>query len=202
MNNEDLYKAIGDIDDEYIKKAEILPKKKKFLTYRICGAIAACVCLAVGGITILNNTILKTDTDTNTNTPPDSGNVQIPNPLQEFDSLEEMEEYLGYKVPTLDKEIAAYIVIDDEDTRLARIEYSDGSTFSMADGSGDISGIWGGSFKSSQTISGVEVNFYQYTDVDNVTINYALWETDGFTYSYESLLIDSDDIQTLIEGRS
>lgn len=192
MNSEDLYKAIGDIDDEYIKKAEILPKKKKIVNYRICGAIAACVCLAVGGITILNNTILKTDT----------GNVQIPNPLQEFDSLEEMEEYLGYKVPTLDKEIAAYIVIDDEDAKLARIEYSDGSTFSMADGSGDISGIYGGSFKSSQTISGVEVNFYQYTDVDNVTINYALWETDGFTYSYESLLIDSDDIQTLIEGCS
>ena len=200
MNSEDLYKAIGDIDDEYIKKAEILPEKKKIVNYRICGAIAACVCLAVGGITMLSNTILKTSTDTNT--PSDSGNIQIPNPLQEFESLEEMEEYLGYKVPTLDKEIAAYIVIDDDDAKLARIEYSDSSTFSMADGSGDISGIWGGSFQNSQTISGIEVNFYQYTDVDNVTINYALWESDDFTYSYSGEHISAEEIQTLIEGRS
>lgn len=160
------------------------------MKYKIWGTIGICLCLVVGGTTILKNTMSDHKTD--------SANVQIPNPLHEVQSLNEMEETLKYKIPVLDKEVDAYIVIDDEKTQIARIEYADQSTFNMASGTGDISGIYGGVFEEEKEIDHVKVSFYEYEGIES-TINYALWEKDGFTYSYAGAEISEEEIQDLLQ---
>lgn len=190
MTSEKMYEVIGEINEEYVKGAKETMAKKKVVNYKVLGTIAACLCLAVGGVTVLNNTIL--------NNKPGSEITQIPNPLLEVQSLEEMEKYLDFKVPILDKEVEAYIVINDENSKIARIEYADGSTFNMAHGTGDISGIYGGTFDKEQEISNVKVSFYEYEGVEN-TIKYALWEKEGFTYSYAATKISVEELQSLIQ---
>ena len=105
--------------------------------------------------------------------------VQVVNPIMEVNSLEEMEEYLDFPVPALNKEVESYIVlvIDGYPTQ-ARIRYQDGMNFDMKFGNGDVSGIYGGSLVKEEVINGTKVSFMRYED-----INYAIWEKDGFTYS-------------------
>ena len=105
--------------------------------------------------------------------------VQVVNPLMEVASLEEMEQYLDYSVPALEKEVDAYIVlVFDGYPQMGRIRYADGAVFNMQYGSGDISGIYGGTLKSTEECGEVEVSYYVYEE-----LHYALWETGGFTYS-------------------
>jgi hypothetical protein len=103
-------------------------------------------------------------------------------------SLEEMESQLGYAVPVLDKDIAAYIILTiDASTSMGCIDYADGTSFRMQRGSGDISGIHGGTLESRTEIDTVTVSYHTMED-----LRYALWETDGFTYS----LVGGDSLET------
>lgn len=124
--------------------------------------------------------------------------VQVANPLMEVNSVDEMEKYLDFKVPALDKEVEAYIVIVDENNypKTARIEYKDGSTFNMEYGSNDVSGIFGGTLEKTEEINKTDVKFYTYTDDSSNEVEYAIWEKDGFSYS----LSNSANLQSEIES--
>ena len=109
---------------------------------------------------------------------PDAGFVQVVNPLVSVESVGEMEEKLGYSVPVLDKDVESYIVlVIDGVCESGRIRYADGSDFNIKEGSGDISGIYGGALEVEENIHGTNVSFYVYEE-----LRYAIWEKDGFTY--------------------
>ena len=117
MTNEDLYKAIGDIDDSYIMGAKKTMKVKSKRSYKIWGTIAACFCLVAFGAAMINY-------NANLPTKPQPKLVQVANPLMEVNSVDEMEKYLDFKIPTLNKEVEVYIVKFDENNypKNARIE--------------------------------------------------------------------------------
>ena len=118
--------------------------------------------------------------------------VQIGNPIMEVTSADEMTDYLKFTIPTLDKEVAVYIVITEGNApSIGEIRYADGCEFRMKQGNGDISGIYGGTLTGTETIAGINVSFYQYEH-----LTYALWESDGFSFSY----IFSGDATAEIEG--
>ena len=48
MKNEELYEVIGEIDEKYIKDAHSTVKMKSYLVWIKRGAVAACLCLAIG----------------------------------------------------------------------------------------------------------------------------------------------------------
>lgn len=191
MTNEDLYKAIGDIDDSYIMGAKKTMKVKSKRSYKIWGTIAACFCLVAFGAAMINY-------NANLPTKPQPKLVQVANPLMEVNSVDEMEKYLDFKVPTLNKEVEVYIVIVDENNypKTARIEYKDGSTFNMEYGSKDVSGILGGTLEKTEEINKADVKFYTYTDDGSNGVEYAIWEKDGFSYS----LSNSASLQSEIES--
>ena len=124
--------------------------------------------------------------------------VQVANPIMVVNSVDEMEKYLDFKVPALDKEVEAYIVIVDENNypKTARIEYKDGSTFNMEYGSNDVSGIFGGTLEKTEKINKADVKFYTYIDDSSNEVEYAIWEKDGFSYS----LSNSASLQSEIES--
>lgn len=134
--------------------------------------VAVCLCLGV-----LLSGCGTTQQDESADS--DSGFVQMVNPLVPVNSLQEMEKYLGYTVPVLEKEVSDYIVlVIDGIAESGRIRYADGSDFNIKHGSGDISGIYGGILEAETTIDGISVSFFVYED-----IRYAIWEKDGFTCS-------------------
>ena len=49
-------------------------------------------------------------------------NTQVANPIIAVNTIEEMNDYLNYKMPVLDKDVKDYILI--KDTTHARILYS------------------------------------------------------------------------------
>ena len=190
MTNETFYDTLGDIKDDYINEAMKPHHAKKIFPYKIFGAAAACLCLVLVGTTVLFH---------RTSTKPHPELVQTPNPLLEVQSAKEMSDYLDFDVPVLEKEADTYIVlVVDNYPTMGRIEYQDGSTFSMEYGSGDISGIYGGIFDNEQTINDVRVSFYHYLTDENETMRYALWEKNGFTYSLTGTENLETEIQTLI----
>lgn len=174
MTNEDLYKAIGDINENYIKGANKKMKANFLSNYKVWGAIAACLCVVMLGTAIFGNF---------SNSAPKPERVQVVNPIMEVSSVEEMSKYLDFEVPVLDKDVDTYIVmVIDGYPKSARIMYADDGIFNMKYGTGDISGIFGGKLDKEETINGVQVSFYSYSD--NITdVRYALWENNGFTYS-------------------
>lgn len=195
MRKEDFYNTLNHIEDQYIleakkETAKMIPKKN---LKAIC-AMAACVCMICASVFMFSNF---------GSSRPHPDMVQIPNPLLEVQSLDEMEQYLDFEVPTLNKDVESYVVlVMDHYPTMARITYSDGSIFNKQYGSGDISGIYGGVFAKTEQVNHVEVNFYTYTDEDGTVTSYAIWENDGFSYSlasknttFEQL---STDIQALI----
>lgn len=125
---------------------------------------------------------------------PDPERVQVFNPMMAVSSVEEMESYLDFSVPVLDKEVESYIVlVIDGYPTMGRIYYADGSVFSIQYGTGDISGIYGGTLEDTQPIEGVNVSYYTYE-----TTRYALWETGGFTYSLTGGVTLEEEVTTLI----
>ena len=110
---------------------------------------------------------------------PDPKAVQTANPLMEVASLKQMEKYLDFTVPVLDKEVDRYIVlVIDGYPTMGRIQYVDGGIFNIQYGTGDISGIYGGTYEKLIIVGGPFVSFYSYEDT-----YYAIWENDGFTHS-------------------
>ena len=167
MKKEQFAEILGDINENYVKEAKMNQKVSNKIWIR-WAAMAACLCLILCGTLFLNRT-----------NRPDPEPVQVPNPIVEVASLEEMEQYLDFQVPVLEKDVEAYIVmVIEEYPRSARIIYKDGACFNMMYGSGDISGIYGGVMEKEETVDGTAVTYYTFED-----IHYALWEKDGFTYS-------------------
>ena len=151
-------------------------------TKRFCALILAVLCLA--GLAGCSKKPAA----------PDAGFSQMVNPLVEVASIQEMEEKLGYSVPVLEKAVAAYIVlVIDGKADTGRIHYADGTVFNMKKGTGDISGIYGGTATGEQTIGGVTVCFYAYED-----LRYATWENGGFAYSLSDCPTLEADVAALI----
>ena len=150
--------------------------KRKYLA----AVVAVCLCL-----TMIAGCAKKPEEA------PDTGFVQMGNPLVEVASAEEMEAQLGYSVPVLDKAVEIYFVLAAQQ---ARIRYADGASFDMKQGTGDISGIYGGVEEKTETICGVSVTFLTYEET-----RYAIWEKDGFTYSLTGGENLADEVAVLIE---
>lgn len=188
MTAEKFYEIFGDINERYIAEARN-PAKRKLI--RVWGSMAACLCILLAGLLMYGNYADRT---------PHPEQVQCPSPILEVSSVEEMEQYLDFKVPVLPKEVDTYIVlILDAHPTCARIQYADGSTFNMEYGTGDISGIYGGVFDREEIIHHVKVSFYKYTDMEGSTISYALWEKGGFTYSLSGEEGLAEEIESLLQ---
>lgn len=169
MKKEELFEVIGELDDDIVKGAKMYMKTKKRNFFVAFGAAAACLCLTVCGTFMLNGNSGKPNPDM----------VQVVTPFIEVASVEEMEQYLDFDIPTLEKEVESYLVfVEEKYPYMARIIYQDDATFTMTYGSGDVSGIHGGKLEKEETVDKVSIAYYSYD-----TIRYALWEKDGFTYS-------------------
>ncbi|HIZ56481.1 MAG TPA: hypothetical protein H9671_09880 [Firmicutes bacterium] len=188
MNTKKFSDAMSELDTKYIDEVIGYKKKKEQKPVWVkWGAVAACLCLmVVGGIMFAQNS---------GNIVPNPNPVQIPNPMIPVTSVEEMEKYLDFDVPVLDKEVESYyVLVENSYPTMGQINYTDGSNFRMQYGSGDISGIHGGTLEESEDIEGVKVEYYQYTDT-----TYAIWEQNGFTFSYVYTNDGSADIETIIQ---
>lgn len=195
MRKETFYLTLNNIDDRYITEAK--KKSRRVIPLGVIKAgfaMAACLCVVLASVFAF--TYQRSNQ-------PHPEQLQTPNPLMEVTSVSEMERYLDFRVPVLDKDVEAYIVIvDDSYPTLGRIMYADGSIFNMEYGTGDISGICGGELVKTETFGKVEVSFFTYTGVEDGEISYATWEHGGFTHSlseknasFEQL---SRDVQALM----
>ncbi len=81
---------------------------------------------------------------------PDPQQVQIPNPILTVASAAEMEAYLDFKVPVLEKEVEAYSCSSQMGPHHGTGDYVDCPQFRIQYGSGDISGIYGGTLEESR----------------------------------------------------
>lgn len=191
MNAKQFSDAMSELDPKYVDEALNYRKKAKQPGWIRWGAMAACLCLVIaGGAVFLRN---------GNSAVPNPDYVQIPNPIVEVATVDEMEQYLDFDVPVLNKEAASYsvLVLDNHPT-MGQIDYADGSTFRMQYGSGDISGIYGGTLEESREIDGVEVRYYQYADQYAET-TYAIWEQNGFTFSYVYVADGGAEVEALIQ---
>lgn len=194
MNSKKFSEAMSELDTRYVDEAIGYEKKKAYhkpLLLKL-GAMAACLCLIIAGrVMFMQNS---------GNHIPNPELVQIPNPIITVSSVEEMEEYLDFHVPVLDKEVETYsILVVDSYPTMGQINYTDGSEFRIEYGSGDISGIYGGTLVESRDIEGVKVDLYQYTDQTTPDLTYAIWEQDGFTFSYLYTNDGITDVETIIQ---
>lgn len=196
MRKETFYLTLNNIDDRYITEAK--KKSRRVIPLGVIKAdfaMAACLCVVLASVFAF--TYQRSN-------PPHPEQLQTPNPLMEVTSVSEMERYLDFRVPVLDKDVEAYIVIvDDSYPTLGRIMYADGSIFNVEYGTGDISGIYGGELVKTETVGEIEVSFFTYTGVEGTETAYATWEHDGFTYSLSgentSLEQLRSDIQALMK---
>ena len=125
---------------------------------------------------------------------PDPKPVQVVNPMVKVSSVEEMEEMLDFSIPTLSRDVETYLVlVYDGYPQMGRITYTDGSLFSIKYGQEDVSGIYGGTLDSTQTLNGVQVDFYHYEDT-----HYARWEKDGFSHCLTGKNTLAEDVAALI----
>ena len=195
MRKETFYLTLNNIDDRYI--AEAKKKSRRVIplgVIKVGFTMAACLCVVLASIFAFTH---------QSSNQPHPEQVQVPNPLLEVESLSEMERYLDFNVPVLDRDVESYIVIvDNSYPTVGRIVYADGSTFNMEYGTSDISGIYGGELVKTETFGKVEVSFFTYTDVEDVEISYATWEHGGFTYSLSEKNVSfeqlSRDVQALM----
>lgn len=195
MRKETFYLTLNNIDDRYITEAK--KKSRRVIplgVIKVGFAMAACLCVVLASVFAF--TYQRSNQ-------PHPEQLQTPNPLMEVTSVSEMERYLDFRVPVLDKDVEAYIVIvDDSYPTLGRIMYADGSIFNMEYGTGDISGICGGELVKTETFGKVEVSFFTYTGVEDGEISYATWEHGGFTHSLSEKNVSfeqlSRDVQALM----
>lgn len=192
MNSKNFSEAMSELDSKYIDEAINYKKKAKQPTWIRRGAMAACLCLlVVGGVMFTHN-----NSDI-----PNPDHVQIPNPIITVTTVEEMEEYLDFTVPVLEKKVESYsVIVMDSYPTIGQVDYADGSEFRIQYGNGDISGIYGGTLEESSEIDGVKVEYYKYTDNDtNADITYAIWEQNNFTFSYIYTDDSKTDVETFIQ---
>lgn len=189
MNAKKFSEAMNEIDNKYVDEAIQYKGKKaqKKLVWIKWGAMAACLCLIVIGRVMISQN--------DNHVVPNPEIVHVPNPIITVTSIAEMEKYLDFDVPVLDKEVKSYSVLIKENyPRTGQIDYADGSKFRIQYGIGDISGIYGGILEKHKDIDGVKVEYYKYTDT-----TYAIWEQNGFTFSYVYPNNGDADVETLIQ---
>lgn len=166
--------AMEYIDDDLVSGAAEYRRTAKKNAWIGYGAAAACLCLVLAGA-FGSGFLGREQTAV-----PHPAAVQVVNPIITVGSVEEMERYLDFQIPVLDKEAEAYtVLVMDGYPTMGQIHYTDGSCFRIQYGSGDISGIYGGSFVETKNIDGVKAEFYRYADTA-----YAIWERNGFACCY------------------
>lgn len=184
MKAEELWDAVGDINDEYVKGARQTMTGNKKIRWKIMG-VAACFCLLLaGGVLYFHSN--------GGDAVPQPQEVQVANPIMELESAEKMGEYLDFDVPELKKDVDSYLVfVEDQHAAMGQINYTDGSSYRVRYGSGDISGVYGGSLIETNKIEDVDVELYEYEST-----RYAIWEDQGFTFSYT---FGDDGVDTVTE---
>lgn len=187
MNIPKIAKAMGCIDDDLVSGAAEYRKAVKKNAWVKWGVMAACLCLVVAG------TFFGVHSRKEPYAAPNPNMVQVVNPIITVESVEEMESYLDFSVPVLNKEAEAYsVLVVDSYPAMGQIRYADGSSFRMQYGTGDISGIFGGSLEETKDVDGVKVEFYRYADTA-----YAMWEKNGFAFCY-TYTDGDDDVESII----
>ena len=183
MNEKKLLEAVGEVNDSYVEEAAGYRKSRKAPLWLRWGAVAACLCVAVlGGSLLLRGGEGLT---------PDPAPVEVPNPVISVATVEEMEEYLDFPVPVLEKETAALSVLVAQGYPvLGQVEYADGSLYRVQYGSEDVSGIYGGETVETRDVDGVQVECRTFEGS-----SYAVWTDEGFSFSYTG---DVSEVETLI----
>ena len=194
MKRETLFEVLGEIDEAYVKGAKEMKTAEKKRNWKAWGAMAACLCLVVGGGVLLRGH--------GADPAPAPAAVEVVSPFLEVASVEEMEEYLDFDIPVLEKEIAVcQVYVEDGYPRMGQVDYADGTEFRMKYGSGDISGIFGAAPTESRDIDGITVSWYRYDDADGAALSYAAWERDGFTFSYAAFQDEgSAEVEQLVKA--
>lgn len=183
MNGKKLLEAVGEVNDSYVEEAAGYRKSRKAPLWLRWGAVAACLCVAaVSGAVLLRG---------NEGLTPDPAPVEVTNPIITVDTVEEMEEYLDFPVPVLDKETAALSVLVVQGYPvMGQVEYADGSLYRVQYGSEDVSGIYGGETVETRDVDGVQVECRTFEGS-----SYAVWTDEGFSFSYTG---DVNEVETLI----
>lgn len=184
MNAKKFSEAMNNVNKKYVDEAINYRVKKKYMQNFVkWGAVAACVCIiAAGGVMITRNSGSIQPVTSNV---PNPEAVQVPNPIISVSSSDEMNRYLDFNVPILDKDVDEYSVIVYESyPEIGQVDYADGSEFRIKYGSEDISGIYGGELVKTEKISETDVELYEYTNFMGETTTYAVWMKNGFSYSY------------------
>lgn len=185
MNSEQFSRAMNEIGDPYVEEAARYRARKgqKIPLWLRWGAAAACLCLVLAGGMLAGRS---------GGSVPHPDPVQVTNPIVAMESRDEMETWLDFAVPLLDKEVAEYSVfVEDGYPVMGQVDYADGSEFRIRYGSGDISGIYGADREDSREVAGVTVDYYRSGDTA-----YAAWEQGGFTCSY--VYSDPAEVEELV----
>lgn len=183
MNGKKLLEAVGEVNDSYVEEAAEYRKSRKAPIWLRWGAVAACLCVAAvsGAVLLCGNEGLT----------PDPAPVEVTNPIIAVETVEEMEEYLDFPVPVLDKETAALSVLVVQGYPvMGQVEYADGSLYRVQYGSEDVSGIYGGETVETRDMAGVQVECRTFEGS-----SYAVWTDEGFSFSYTG---DVSEVETLI----
>ncbi len=191
MNLKQFSDAMSAVDDKYVSETINYKKMRKKPVWIKWGSLAACFCavLALGMFTL----------NSRTNKRPNPKMVQVANPIIEVNSAEEMKDYLDFSVPILDKKVETYsVIVTDDYPTTGQVDYTDGSEYRIQYGSGDISGIYGGVLTDNEKVGDVNVSYYTYDGIES-EFTYAIWEEDGYTFSYIYTGDGESEIQTLIE---
>ncbi len=191
MNLKQFSEALGTVDNKYISETLYYKKGRKKTAWIKWGSLAACFCAVLAlGMSTLNNS---------TNKKPAPEMVQVANPIIEVSSVEEMRKYLDFSVPVLTKDVETYsVIVADNYPTTGQIDYTDGSEYRIQYGSGDISGIYGGVLTDTRKIDNVKVSYYTFDDIES-EVTYAIWEEDGYTFSYIYTGDGENEIRALIE---
>ncbi|MBQ8132022.1 MAG: hypothetical protein IJ193_05995 [Bacilli bacterium] len=146
----------------------------KKIVMRLVVIIIGCICMLVAAIAMF---IGGNKQSNNTKKPT---RLEIPNPLTEVKTVSEMNQYLGFTIPVMDKKVEKYIVIGEgKYATHARIIYEDQSEFDMEKGSNDVSGIYGGDKIEEKVYNNITVTFYKKDKT-----NYITYQTKEYSYSY------------------
>ena len=178
MKRINLNDAIGKIDDKIIEKAietdnveklnelKLIEKKtREEKRIKYFSLFASSFAVIILGIFMINNINYNNE-------------VQIPNPIISIDSLEELSKYLGIKTDNFNfKEIENINKFTSE--ILGEITYKDNSVLRIGKGNNDNSGIYGSRLKEETTINNIKVKIYTFEELE-----YAVWQKDGYSYSY------------------
>ena len=188
MNAMRFMEAMNKVNSRYIMEAlQIRKTRTKMRGWVRWGCAAACLCL------ILAAGFLGAVRDQEVGLNPSY--VEISSPILSMQTLEEMEEYMGFSVPVLDKAVDGYCVyVMAGEPAMGQVNYADGSEFRIQCGQGDISGIQGGAVEQTTVLAGVQVRLCRLEDM-----TYALWEAEGFTFSYVYTDNGIAEVETLIQ---